>query len=134
MHKDFWRENARNGQSGETGSDSFGTFGSFDSLDSFGGAQAASAALYGREDAEYAENGEDADRRLQSDLLTLAKMPQGRRFLKHLLDTAGVFEPMPVNSQALYAYCEGRRSMGLMLYRRLYALGPQYIIQIQGEQ
>lgn len=122
MHKAFWQEKS--------------VFGS-DTPDSvtvtFGGISGQDCG----EDRCLAENipqPEETDRQIQNDLLSLAKTPQGRRFLKYLLEAAGVFESMPVANQAMYAYCEGRRSMGLMLYHRLYALGPQYLIQIQGEQ
>lgn len=85
----------------------------------------------GQQDAEF-QDAERAERQLQNDLKSMADTVHGRRFLKYLLDCAGVFESMPVGSRDMYAYCEGRRSMGLMLYHRLQALDPQYLITIQG--
>lgn len=88
------------------------------------------------QDGEYGDGGysaaERAERQLQNDLKSMADTVQGRRFLKYLLDCSGVFESMPVGNKDMYAYCEGRRSMGLMLYHRLQALDPQYLITIQG--
>lgn len=70
----------------------------------------------------------------QADLLLIAQSEQGRRFLKDLLLAAGVFAEIPVANPNLYAYFEGRRSLGLMLYHRLYALGAKYLIQIQEQE
>lgn len=70
----------------------------------------------------------------QADLLFIAQSEQGRRFLKDLLLAAGVFAEIPVANPNLYAYFEGRRSLGLMLYHRLYALGAKYLIQIQEQE
>lgn len=78
------------------------------------------------------------DGQFQADLLFIAKSEQGRRFLKDLLLAAGVFAEIPVANPNLYAYYEGRRSLGLMLYHRLYALGSKnganYLMQIQEQE
>lgn len=70
----------------------------------------------------------------QSDLLHLTQSAQGRRFLKQLLLITGVFEEIPIGNAAYYAYLEGKRSLGLMLYHRLYALGAGYLMQIQEQK
>lgn len=70
----------------------------------------------------------------QADLLHITQSVQGRRFLRQLLLMTGVFEEIPIGNAAYYAYLEGRRSLGLMLYHRLYALGINYLAQIQEQK
>lgn len=76
--------------------------------------------------------------RLQEDLLFIARSEQGRRVLKELIFAAGVFSEIPVANANVCAYLEGRRSFGLMLYHRLYALGKEYgtnyLMQIQEQE
>lgn len=69
---------------------------------------------------------------LQKDLQFLLETPQGKRFFKALLQSTYVFESMPINNKEWYAWYEGRRSIGLMLYHRVLALGIHYLNQIQG--
>lgn len=76
----------------------------------------------------------DAAGQFQADLQFIAQSEQGRRFLKDLLLASGVFAEIPVANPNMYAYYEGRRSLGLMLYHRLYALGADYLIQIQEQE
>lgn len=86
----------------------------------------------------WQDGGEEREKmqeeRLRADLQWLAGQAQGRRFLKYLFGVSGIFEAMPVGNHDMYAYCEGRRSMGLMLYHAVYALGAEHIIKIQGEE
>lgn len=70
----------------------------------------------------------------QADLLHITQSVQGRRFLKRLLYETGVFAEIPVANANVYAYLEGKRSLGLMLYHRLYALGANCLIQIQEQE
>ncbi len=78
--------------------------------------------------------GQFKQEQFQSDLLYIAQSVQGRRFLGQLLMMTGVFEEIPIGNAAYYAYLEGKRSLGLMLYHRLYALGINYLAQIQEQK
>ncbi len=80
------------------------------------------------------ENNAPQAGQFQADLQFIIQSEQGRRFLKDLLLAAGVFQEIPVANPHLYAYLEGKRSLGLMLYHRLYALGAKYLIQIQEQE
>ncbi|MDE5680780.1 MAG: hypothetical protein K2I05_00310 [Mailhella sp.] len=71
------------------------------------------------------------DEEIQNDLSYLVQNAQGRRFLKHLFAETGVFETIPIQNKKSYAYFEGKRSIGLALYHRLYALDPEHILHIQ---
>lgn len=96
----------------------------------------SSANEYGEqtERAEQARQEQLKQEQLQADLLHISQSVQGRRFLKELLWETGVFAEIPVGNANVYAYLEGKRSLGLMLYHRLYALGANYLIQIQEQE
>lgn len=70
----------------------------------------------------------------QADLLHITQSVQGRRFLKRFLHETGIFAEIPIANANVYAYLEGKRSLGLMLYHRLYALGANCLIQIQEQE
>lgn len=74
------------------------------------------------------------EEQFQADLLHITQSAQGRRFLKQLLYDTGIFAEIPIGNANVYAYLEGKRSLGLMLYHRLYALGANYLIQIQEQE
>lgn len=86
------------------------------------------------QNAQNGQAGQFRQEQFQSDLLHLTQSVQGRRFLRQLLVMTGVFEEIPIGNAAYYAYLEGRRSLGLMLYHRLYELGINYLVQIQEQK
>lgn len=86
------------------------------------------------EQAEQARQEQLKQEQFQADLLHITQSIQGRRFLKQLLYETGVFAEIPVGNANVYAYLEGKRSLGLMLYHRLYALGANTLIQIQEQE
>lgn len=75
----------------------------------------------------------DDPRIMKSDLLAVLGTAQGRRLLRRVFRTCGVFDYMPVGDAALYAWHEGRRSVGLVLYHQVFALGANFINQLLGE-
>ena len=75
----------------------------------------------------------DDPRIMKSDLLALLNTPQGRRFLRRMLRACGVFDYIPVGDAALYAWHEGRRSVGLIIYHQVFELGANFINQLLGE-
>lgn len=86
------------------------------------------------EQAEQARQEQLKQEQFEADLLHITQSVQGRRFLKQLLYETGVFAEIPVGNANIYAYLEGKRSLGLMLYHRLYALGANTLIQIQEQE
>ncbi len=76
---------------------------------------------------------QDDENLVQSDLLAVLGTPQGRRFIRRIFRACGVFEAMPVGDQNLYAWHEGRRSIGLVLYHRIFALGANFTNQLLTE-
>ena len=70
---------------------------------------------------------------MQSDLLSVLGTVQGRRLVRRMFRACGVFDYMPVGDAALYAWHEGRRSVGLVLYHQVFALGANFINQLLGE-
>lgn len=79
------------------------------------------------------ENKQIEHNELQKDLQFLLESPQGKRFIKALFQSTYVFESMPIGNKEWYAWHEGRRSIGLMLYHRVLALGINYLMPLQGE-
>ena len=69
----------------------------------------------------------------QSDLLHMLRSPQGRRFIRRIFRMCGVFNHMPVGDSAIYAWHEGRRSIGLSLYHQVFGLGQNFINQLLQE-
>lgn len=70
---------------------------------------------------------------MKSDLLTVLGTAQGRRLVRRMFRACGVFDYMPVGDAALYAWHEGRRSVGLILYHQVFGLGANFINQLLGE-
>lgn len=131
MDKPFWQETSETNRTGFSQTREQG--GQLGQLGQFGRAEYGENLEYEYSDA-FSQKREDTERQWQHDLQFLAESVQGRRFLKYLLDFAGIFDAMPVGSKDIYAYYEGRRSMGLMLYHGLYGINPRYLIDIQGEK
>lgn len=67
---------------------------------------------------------------MKSDLLSVLATPQGRRFLRRLFRSCGVFDYTPIGDSALYAWHEGRRSIGLIVYHSVFELGANFINQL----
>ena len=94
-----------------------------------------------RDDKEYANNNMghisnnvlDDPNIMKSDLLAVLSTAQGRRLVRRMFRACGVFDYMPVGDAALYAWHEGRRSVGLILYHQVFALGANFINQLLGE-
>ncbi len=70
----------------------------------------------------------------QSDLLAILGTASGRRFIRRIFRACNVFEFMPVGEASLYAWHEGRRSIGLSLYQQIFALGQNFINQLLNEE
>lgn len=70
---------------------------------------------------------------MKSDLLAVLSTPQGRRFLRRLFRSCGVFDYIPITDQSLYAWHEGRRSIGLIVYHSVFELGANFINQLLTE-
>lgn len=67
---------------------------------------------------------------MKSDLLSVLASPQGRRFLRRIFRACGVFDYTPIGDTALYAWHEGRRSIGLIVYHSVFELGANFINQL----
>ncbi len=70
----------------------------------------------------------------QSDLLAVLGTASGRRFVRRIFRACNVFEFMPVGDANLYAWHEGRRSIGLGLYQQVFGLGQNFINQLLNEE
>ncbi len=86
-----------------------------------------------REELEQTKSVLDDEILSQSDLLTVLGTAGGRRFVRRIFNACNVFEHMPVGDKSLYAWHEGRRSIGLCLYHQTLSLGPNFINQLLNE-
>lgn len=70
---------------------------------------------------------------MKADLLHVLGSAQGRRFIRRVFRTCGVFAPLPANDPLFMACLEGKRQVGLALFEQVKACGANFITQLLQE-
>lgn len=83
-----------------------------------------------REEAKLAK---EETHQLLNGLLYTAAAPAGRRWLWHLLASAGIYSPSYADNALRTAYNEGRRSLGLEILNLLTEEAPEAYLLMQKE-
>lgn len=86
-------------------------------------------------DADYADDSDlDADARAQAlalrherDFLEIARRPEGRRFIRRIVDQCGIMVNTFSDNRSLNDYHAGRRSIGLWLLNEFDADAELYL-------
>lgn len=79
-------------------------------------------------------DGQAETEEFKNDLRTVLASPQGRRFLRRLLLSCHLFEAIPISDKASFAWYEGQRDLGLVLYHQIASLGQNHMNQLFTEE
>jgi len=72
-------------------------------------------------------------KRLQADFRKKLADKEFRRIAWWLIETCRTFEDHPIGNAGLTGHAEGKRSVGLAVYRHIHAIDPKLIAQLESD-